>query len=147
MPQKLVSVDVDVAECYLKMARDVALGAVSERDNFKGAIGAVVVCQGDVLGEGQAHLKEGENVSPNGKALKKAEQRAIWSALANVKSPEEIKGSHLYVSPILPDKSGAYFQLDDFLENCSYTSLKTGIVGWVMPYDGVIYRFARRELK
>ena len=146
MPQVLQSVDVDVANCYIKMAAKVALGTVSDGENHQGIIGAVVVQNGDVLGEGQAHLKTGEAFSANCKAVAKAEQRALMAALANVEDRDVLKGATVYVAPVDAEGNIIHFATDDFLERCSQTSLSAGMAWWVLPYDKVIYRVRRREM-
>lgn len=146
MPQKLESVDVDVANCYLKMAADVALGTISERDTFHGAIGAVVVQTGDVLGEGQCHLKHGEELNANCKSIGKAEQRAVMAAMANVEDKDQLKGATVYFAGIGSDKSVVNFEKEDFFKKVSQTSAKSGIAWWVMAYPDMIYRYTRREM-
>lgn len=146
MPQKLSSVTLDVANCFLQMAVKVAKGTISESDQFQGAVGAVVVKNGDVLGEGQAHLKTGDELDANCKATSKAEQRAMMDAMANVEK-DELKGATMYLSFV--DSEGAFHQLheDDWFNQPSVTSKMAGVVGWVLPYDGNhVYMFTRREL-
>lgn len=146
MPQKLSSVTLDVANCFLQMAVSVAKGTVSETDDFKGAVGAVVVKNGDVLGEGQAHIREDDALNANCKAASKAEQRAMMAAMANVDDKDDLKGSTMYLSFV--DTEGKAHQLnhEDFFEKPALTSKTAGVVGWVLPYDGNVYMFTRREL-
>ena len=146
MPKKLSSVTLDVANHFLLMATKVAQGTVSGADQFEGAVGAVVVKNGDTLGEGQAHIKNGDVLNANCKASAKAEQRAIMAAMANT-DEETLKGSMIYLSHLNAEGNPVGLERDDFLENASQTSKKAGVVGWVLNYEGShVYMFSRREL-